>query len=919
MSVFDTPFDHSLQAACDEIDPQQDLLLTPNKRLSRFLVSRYDALQGERSFPSLRCLSYHAWLQELWLDAQLLNDDERLNSLLLTPLQETLLWQRVLGEHPETPALINELATAAQAQRAYGLIHEWHLDRAKLQAIARSQQENLSFWHWVDDFERRLARNNWLCATLLPALLETQVSNLERVLPRRIFHYGFDVLSPAQARWLQSLQEHGHAVQELSLKVSRSACRKASFADAAQQLQAAARWASERVAADPKQRIAVVVPELAQCRASVERVFLREFEPQYLLPDRAQHATAFNISAAQSLQQMPMIDAALKALRCGDIELSTAGYMTIEHLAALLHSPFLGLAAERAERAQLDVLLRNDHEPRLSFHKMRALAAGLAEADRCVDWSARLSVLSRLHRQQQKSAYPSEWIPAWLGLLKTWGWPGERDLDTLEYQQWQSWQEVLEEYSGLDEVLGRLGFAAALAALEQALSAKEFQAQTVDSPVQILGLLEAAGLPFDAMWIADLDDESWPPSPRPNPLLPLSVQRELELPQSSPAREHEFATRLTVRLTDSCTLIVGSHARTKADKAVSASPLIESWPALEWQFAGAPTFEDILFASRDIETCLDHVGPRVAHLDGVRGGSQIIKSQSHCPFQAFARFRLHSNEIQEPSQGLTAAERGNLLHHVMELLWNKLKNQERLLEKSEEELARVISQANERAFAALQRRRYIGPRLVELEGRRLTELVLKWLRLEAQRPPFKVLMKEGRKTLKLEKLPIRLRYDRVDELADGSLFVVDYKTGRTSVRDWAGARPEEPQVPLYAVANARRATAAAFGQLSGDEVAFKGIALDADVAPGLSDANYPGKMDLPQGWPLILEHWRQVLSRLVREFLAGTATVDPKDPLNTCRYCELHSLCRIREQFDFDAERDLADQEADEGLESGHE
>jgi ATP-dependent helicase/DNAse subunit B len=50
-----------------------------------------------------------------------------------------------------------------------------------------------------------------------------------------------------------------------------------------------------------------------------------------------------------------------------------------------------------------------------------------------------------------------------------------------------------------------------------------------------------------------------------------------------------------------------------------------------------------------------------------------------------------------------------------------------------------------------------------------------------------------------------------------------------------------------------------------------------------------------------------VLSRLAREFLAGSAAVDPKHPATSCRYCELHALCRIREQFDFDAPNQLLD------------
>jgi hypothetical protein len=49
--------------------------------------------------------------------------------------------------------------------------------------------------------------------------------------------------------------------------------------------------------------------------------------------------------------------------------------------------------------------------------------------------------------------------------------------------------------------------------------------------------------------------------------------------------------------------------------------------------------------------------------------------------------------------------------------------------------------------------------------------------------------------------------------------------------------------------------------------------------------------------PQTIESWRRTLHRLMADFLAGVATVDPKNGRNTCdnSYCELHSLCRIGE------------------------
>ena len=52
-----------------------------------------------------------------------------------------------------------------------------------------------------------------------------------------------------------------------------------------------------------------------------------------------------------------------------------------------------------------------------------------------------------------------------------------------------------------------------------------FQAESPDTPIQILGPLESTGLTFDALWLLGLDDYNWPPAPQSNPLLPNRLQR----------------------------------------------------------------------------------------------------------------------------------------------------------------------------------------------------------------------------------------------------------------------------------------------------------------------------------------------------------------------------------------------------------
>ena len=45
---------------------------------------------------------------------------------------------------------------------------------------------------------------------------------------------------------------------------------------------------------------------------------------------------------------------------------------------------------------------------------------------------------------------------------------------------------------------------------------------------------------------------------------------------------------------------------------------------------------------------------------------------------------------------------------------------------------------------------------------------------------------------------MKLRLDRLDRLNDGSLLVIDYKSGNVAIKSWELPRPDDVQLPLYA-------------------------------------------------------------------------------------------------------------------------
>src|SRR5262249_35058242 len=151
-------------------------------------------------------------------------------------------------------------------------------------------------------------------------------------------------------------------------------------------------------------------------------------------------------------------------------------------------------------------------------------------------------------RRLPQNATPREWTEAWRDWLSALGWPGDRALDSAEYQAREAWDELLRDFGAIGAVETRLPRSGALSLLRSLAAEKLHQPESHEVSVQILGLLEAQGLTFDALWIAGLGAERWPPPPEPNALLPIEWQRERDLPRSSAARELRFARELTRRL-----------------------------------------------------------------------------------------------------------------------------------------------------------------------------------------------------------------------------------------------------------------------------------------------------------------------------------------------------------------------------------
>jgi RecB family exonuclease len=186
--------------------------------------------------------------------------------------------------------------------------------------------------------------------------------------------------------------------------------------------------------------------------------------------------------------------------------------------------------------------------------------------------------------------------------------------------------------------------------------------------------------------------------------------------------------------------------------------------------------------------------------------------------------------------------------------------------------------------------------LLDLEAEWLESRLLEITDADRARPPFAIESLEQPCTARIGRLTLELRPDRVDRLQDGSLAVIDYKTGANAdVRAWLDERPRLPQLPAYVQAlGSERVGAVAFARVRSGDTGYAGVGRSADPFPGLK---VPGTKGGPRGyesWEQLLAEWQRRLEALADEYAAGDARLAP-DPPHACQYCHLGALCRIAE------------------------
>jgi len=895
-------------------------LITGNSRLSRVLAGRYNQWridQGESQWQNPDIISWNLWLDRLWETASL-NGVDSTDRAVPGSRQLINLWEGVLKNEPLAHELLRPESLASQLLETRKLITDWQLSFKDPVWFGDENENYTAFYLWNKAFEKRCNADNWISPEDRLALLCKAINESLLTTPGSVDLLGFDEFNPGQADLISALIENGSTVSNLSIAPRQNEAVLWQGKDSKHELEQMARWIRYWFEKEPKSSIAIVVPDLQARRQEVERQLEEILTPGSNIG--GQRPVPWNISMGASLARVPMIETAFDLLKLLD------RHIDIQDVGRVLRSPWLrGAASERNSRALLEKRLRENYPRQLKLREVRYCASEIKTHDRqrqelpadqheprgwySPEFTSVLNALIQFDGDRKGLRPASTWAEALDQLLLGLGWPLAEESGNktsaeehgYNWQALQAWRDGLRELASLDATTPNLGRKAAIKQLQQICRGKIFQPPTASASIQVLGLYEVSGLRFDHLWVLGLHNDNWPPGARPNPFIPGKLQTAAQIPNASPQRELEVARTITKRLLETAPDCIFSYPGQIDGEAVLPSPLLgtaevtvkedlPAWQGDNWRStvakADQPQLDPLMLPGE-----LKH--------GTARGGSSILKHQALCPFRAFASNRLGAEGLETPADGISPMLHGSLVHSVLEHFWIETKTQAALLLLDDESLGeRVRKHVN----LVILEERGLKQRSAfrDVEADRVYRHVMDYLALEKDREAFEVVGFEKEILPEIEGQSIRLVIDRIDKLPSGEEIIIDYKTGRVEPKKWFGDRPEDPQLPLYAISAAKTPAAIVFGIIRDDGCLYKGVVSQAGLLPDLPPKENNTTRELIEAgyeMPKTIENWRQVLHHLMADFLAGKATIDPKHNLKTCdnSYCELQPLCRVGE------------------------
>ena len=916
-------------------------LLTPNYRLAASVLEAFGSAAATTSWREPNVVPVDIWIAQVWEMLSTRGLRPYVDLDILEPGLERELWLEAVEETREEHPLIDASAMARIASRAFQDLRRASADSSVHWLQEYDYLDDVALFNtWQTHFLSRcdaLGRITLVEATsLLAQKLDASSAKLLGDIATLNFYE-----TPANYRALfERLSEYTSLREFLTLDKSRFSetpndllatnnviAYRTEFKEQANEIQAAANWALMLQKKDPGAHIGIITPAPANVQQDLERALRRGYDQNAFLHIIEKPHLINSSNTGTTLSDTALAKDALLLLGLNKERQSLVDFCR------LLRSPFvIGAKEESEQRIRCERVLRRRLQASTRRHAITRITGANEKDYACPLLHNAMLDARTLLRSAETKTTARAWASVFRDQLALLGWPGDKN-SLIEKASLNAWETVLNAFEQSSELGRSLTLNAALGALQRLVD--EHRGQNVYRQQCALSLYspaEAAGMSFTHLWLLGFDDQSWPQAAHPNPLIPPALQRDLNIPGSNASLQYSAARNdLAVLCSNVSKSVVASYFSQGGDSEFRLSNLLSSLPFNGAAQAIALNADKPPSADQrgELEEFLDQRRVPVSSIEKIRGGQALITSQSQCPFQAFVKRRLNTEELDAFKHGLDHRERGQAIHVALENLYAEIPHKAALvslISSREEELDTKLDAAVAIAVEELKKQQpeLMGPVFSEIESARIKRMLTRFILRDSERGDFTSSSLEKQFTLSLQGLKLSLKIDRIDQLNDGSFALIDYKTGSTikAISSLQHARPEEMQLPVYSTAVTRDAnldvSALAIAQVNLKAVGYKALARGANFDPSIAPltGGKPTAKDKTLERDLISDaakwsekraSWATLVDELGAEFVAGESRVAPIKSTTVCEYCRLQSVCRItalRADDGFDADDD---------------
>jgi probable DNA repair protein len=790
-------------------------VITANRRLARVLEKEYAAAQlaaGRAAWRTPAIYAWQDWLAELAAGA---TNQQQLPTRINVQ-QSQLLWERCLRKTVDDPTS-GLSALVRMARDTWQRLADW---RVAIGEVARSavNDDQRMFASAAGRYLGLLEHENWIDDAGIGELVLQQIVAGHIGLEGRFTFAGFERERPIVTAIQAAMAERDAAPGFAPPLSKNTSCSLQAYESPAAELRAAGAWARQQLEEDATRRVAIVTTGLEKDTDRATRLVREGMTPGW------QHghtslADALNVSYGQRLAEFPAISSALLLLRWLVQDLPSID------VGLLLRSSQFGSSA-CAGRSCLELRLRQLPDRRWSPSMVTAEFRGHVkdgDMDDTSDWMARLAAFSKRRRELPQQASPADWVVVIDEILSGFLWPGQNALDSRDFQLINRWRELLNEFARLGLVSAQMSPALAVAQLEQMAGEIVFQPESKNALVQLLGPLEASGTEFDRLWLAGVTTANWPPVGTPSQLVSRRLQEKHDMPDCSPANTQAYAEQVLTALIASSETVVCSYPLSDEDAEQTPSDLISALQKSDRPDVVDPGwYASTLLASLAIREVMDDV-PSVRAGEKISGGAGTIQRQVDEPISAFVQGRLSARPLYPQAIGIPAPMRGNLIHDALYHLYIERPKSEVISSWQAEELDERVAAAVAAAFIRHERNTdAVLHQLLQLERRRIEALLRQFVALDGSRGEFSIASVEGKFDFVSGRVELPLRFDRIDSFDDGSIAIIDYKTGsKKRLLNHAG-EVQEIQLFVYACATDVPVSALTLVNIDSREISFDG-------------------------------------------------------------------------------------------------